>query len=343
MQKKCFMVKQLILSSILFLIIAICFGQNHFFDQFENKMNQVYGYEGPPVQEATQGAFDILYLKFGRDNYNRSISFKASDWSSEVSKFVRIDYDNIPLLNQSDLKGDNLKVIGFSKSGELLQFIEHRDEWVKLEKPGGWHLRSYGDWYLVRTLNGEYAWIFGKPFKLDYSYASVVEKVIPKPVNNGSESNSNFPIGTVILVGIIVFVIVIVVLSLSSTTSSTPSYKPGSYSSSSDFSDSSYSSEYDSYGTLGSDNNQEITEDHYTGTDSTSRCEDCQSIDISGWGFTSKGNGRCKECDGTGHDRVTETLVQFGTLGIEDDKYDCKTCFGTGQCQTCGGTGIVYR
>ncbi len=71
-----------------------------------------------------------------------------------------------------------------------------------------------------------------------------------------------------------------------------------------------------------------------------SRCTDCQSIDLSGL-FSSRGNGRCSKCDGTGHDQMVEGLVQLATLGIEDHKIDCEECHGTGQCQSCGGTGEV--
>lgn len=123
-------------------------------------------------------------------------------------------------------------------------------------------------------------------------------------------------------------------ISLKTTSSS---YDGGSYSSDSY---SSYSSEYDSKETYESDEGDQESE-VASRTSGTRRCQDCQSIDISGLGFTSKGNGRCKECDGTGHDKLTEVIVQLGTFGAVDDKYDCKTCHGTGQCQTCGGTGIV--
>lgn len=342
MPSKYFVMKHITLLGILIFVNTICIGQNHLFNKFENEMNQVYGYNGPPVQVATQGAFDILYKKFGRNKNNRTISFNVSDWPSDVSRFIRIDYDNIPLLNQSNLKGDNLKVIGFTKTGELLQFIEYRQEGVKIERPGGWRLRSYGDWYHVKTLNGESSWIFGKPFGLEYAYASVVEKVNPMLVANSSETNSSFPFGTTIILGIVLIGIVVIVSSLSSSTPSAPSYGSGSYSSYSDSSYSSYSSEYDSNENSVSDSNLEIPEEYYTNSGSSSRCKDCQSIDLSGWGLTSKGNGRCRECNGSGHDLATEALVQFFTLGLEDDKRDCNTCYGTGQCQSCGGTGIVY-
>ncbi len=74
--------------------------------------------------------------------------------------------------------------------------------------------------------------------------------------------------------------------------------------------------------------------------DSKRKCPDCENIDINS--LFNKGNGRCRECDGTGHDKAAEALVQFGTLGLEDDKISCQTCSGTGQCQTCGGTGYEY-
>ena len=68
-------------------------------------------------------------------------------------------------------------------------------------------------------------------------------------------------------------------------------------------------------------------------------CKDCNSIDYKL--FADKGDGSCKECDGTGHDQGSEALSQFMSLGLADHKIDCKKCSGTGQCQTCGGTGLV--
>jgi len=72
-----------------------------------------------------------------------------------------------------------------------------------------------------------------------------------------------------------------------------------------------------------------------------SRCPDCENIDISSLISSGKGNGRCKECKGTGIDQAASALVQFGTLGLEGKNIPCKICSGTGQCQTCGGTGDV--
>ncbi len=72
-------------------------------------------------------------------------------------------------------------------------------------------------------------------------------------------------------------------------------------------------------------------------SESKRKCPDCENIDT-----LSRGNGKCNECKGTGHDRHAEALVQFATLGTEGNSYPCKTCSGTGQCQTCGGTGYEY-
>jgi len=72
-----------------------------------------------------------------------------------------------------------------------------------------------------------------------------------------------------------------------------------------------------------------------------SGCKDCESIDVSKMVSSGKGNGRCRDCKGTGIDQASSALVQFGTLGLEGENIPCKTCSGTGQCQTCGGTGEI--
>jgi hypothetical protein len=145
------------------------------------------------------------------------------------------------------------------------------------------------------------------------------------------------PLGIILVVIVLVFLTFFKLRNPISHKNTYDSHNSGSYSSDV-YSPSSYSSEDISDSTFSNDEDRDIKNES---TSSTNRCTDCQSIDLSGWGFTSKGNGRCKECNGTGHDRGTEALVQFGTLGLEDGKYDCKTCSGTGQCQTCGGTGVV--
>ncbi len=99
-------------------------------------------------------------------------------------------------------------------------------------------------------------------------------------------------------------------------------------------------------GAYSSDNNSndDSDNDRYNDTDqakSKTRCKNCRSLDM-GTLLISKGDGRCKDCDGTGHDRTAEALVDFGSLGLVDGKINCETCHGTGQCQSCGGTGFIF-
>lgn len=209
--------------------------------------------------------------------------------------------------------------------------------------PGDYWIHTEGDYFATISwlqANGRIEYT-GSKTSGDYFWEGVVR----------------FLTSTVGLVIEIILIIIIVIAifrrrasksSAISAKTSASDYGSGSYSSYYESSDSSYpsyssySSEYESEKNYESnEGGQESEESSISG--GTRRCTDCQSIDLSGWGFTSKGNGRCKECDGTGHDRLTEAIVQFGTLGLEDGKYNCKTCYGTGQCQTCGGTGVVFK
>lgn len=334
--------KYITLFAFLMFASSICIGQNHLFDSYEIQINQSYRYNGPPSQEAIQGAFDILYNNFGQKKFNRKISYNANDWSNDVIKFLKVDFENIPLLNEPDLKSDNLSVIGFTKTGEFLQFIEYKQESVKIERPGGWQLQNYGDWYQVKTLNGEYGWIFAKPYGLDYAFASVVEKVIPKPID--SSNKSDFPIGTIIIVVVIILGIIVFVSSLGSSTTSTTTYDSSSYSSpsydSGDSSSGSYSASSNDSEDSSNDNfiNDEEEVEH-----GTRRCLDCDNIYV---GYITeafaaeRGNGECSDCHGTGISS-SDWLVKAATFRQEGD-IPCEKCSGTGQCQNCGGNGRVY-
>jgi|WetSurMetagenome_2_1015567.scaffolds.fasta_scaffold381415_1 hypothetical protein len=149
-------------------------------------------------------------------------------------------------------------------------------------------------------------------------------------------------IGIILELIVIIVIIILFNVKKSSHVSSYSDYRSSSdsYSTSSSY-DSDYSHDSDEESSNPYESKSDRDVEYISHGSSTRRCRDCQSIDLS-LSFTEKGNGRCKECDGTGHDRHTEALVRFGTLGLENNRYDCKTCSGTGQCQTCGGTGIVY-
>jgi hypothetical protein len=49
----------------------------------------------------------------------------------------------------------------------------------------------------------------------------------------------------------------------------------------------------------------------------------------------SVGDGKCRECFGTGKD---QSLIHHT---IEGEGENCWSCGGSGMCQTCGGTGEV--
>lgn len=66
------------------------------------------------------------------------------------------------------------------------------------------------------------------------------------------------------------------------------------------------------------------------------QCPDCDGPDLGS--LFNKGDGRCRECHGTGVDEVSSI---FNSL-VDAEKDRCRVCSGTGQCQTCGGTGYEY-
>ena len=60
------------------------------------------------------------------------------------------------------------------------------------------------------------------------------------------------------------------------------------------------------------------------------RCPDCYGSSDE---IESLGDGKCRECLGTGKDQS----IDDGTR--EGEAEDCWNCRGSGMCQTCGGTG----
>jgi hypothetical protein len=293
-----------------------------------------------------QNGFDAIYNKFAHHKFNRKISYNESDWPNNVKILVKAEYNNIPLLREMDLDVENAKVIGFSKYGELFQYISTKNDWGGITRIGDNRPNKFGEWYLIKTLDNKLAWYFAEPGGSHHPLCSIVNRVTPKPIgNNDTNSPSSFPIGTVIIILIIIVGVIFVFVAISGSSQSSQSNYSSGYSSghSSDcYSDSSYSSDsYDS-STYDLDSYSNDSDDSSTEQESErERCPDCE-IDIRGFSFSSKGDGRCIECHGSGHDTGSEAMVQFATLGVEDDKIDCPKCYGTGQCQTCGGTGYIY-
>ena len=289
-----------------------------------------------------QDGFNAFHRKYGHHKFHRKISYDINEWPSNVTEFIRVQYENIPLLTEMSMDADKVGVIGFTQAGELLEPIEGKYDWGGITRPGDNRPNKFGGWNRVKTIDGQYGWFFIKPGGFDHSLGSIVKREIPKPIPNNTDSDS--PIGAIIVIVIIICGVSAFFLLASPTTSkpesSSPSYSSSSYSSSDSYgySDSSdYSHSTDDSASYSSDSSD--PSDSSEQESGRERCPDCE-IDISGFSFTSKGDGRCRNCNGTGV--VNEPGVEFITLGLEDSEYACKVCSHTGQCQTCGGTGYVY-
>jgi hypothetical protein len=120
-------------------------------------------------QVSAQDAMSILYTDFGQRHRGRAVSYRANDWPAGVRSFVRVTSDNLPILSTNSFKDPGLRIVGFTTRGELLQYLSFKHEWVKLDRPGDWGPKNYGEWYQVRTLSGEVGWLFTKPHGQGYS------------------------------------------------------------------------------------------------------------------------------------------------------------------------------
>jgi hypothetical protein len=111
----------------------------------------------------------------------RQITFSVADWRSELTQFVRVEKDNIPILGEPILTASTIDVIGLTKSGEILQFVDKR-ETIKIRNPLGWEGVDSGVWYKVKLLDGKEGWIFAKPTYQSSLLATYFERnVIKQP------------------------------------------------------------------------------------------------------------------------------------------------------------------
>ena len=266
-----------------------------------------YSYSQTDIYHVQDG-FDAIYKKYGHNNYHRKISYSEDDWPNYITRFVEVEYNNIPLLKERRLIADNAKVIGFTKIGELLQFVSAAEEWGAITMPGDTRPNNFGVWYQIKTLNGKFAWFFAKPGFFN-QLGSIVERIQANTNNdNNTKSSDSFPIGTVIFVCIVIAGISLILIAFSgssretqssnSTDSKVSSGSGSDYGSGYDtFSSSSYTSTTDdSYYNSTSDSDS-YSDDNESETKSERKCPDCENIDINS--FFNKGNGRCKICDGT--------------------------------------------
>lgn len=141
-----------------------------------------------------QDAMNILYDEFGKSKFKRRISYNINDWRVDIDLFLKMDCENIPILSEDNFEDKNLQVLGFTKSGEILQYIEFKNEGVKINNPLDWGPRNYGEWYKVKTLNGEYGWVFTRPYGQNYSYGTLVKRCKPGAIKITSVSSDSYGI-----------------------------------------------------------------------------------------------------------------------------------------------------
>jgi len=146
------------------------------------------------IEMTPQDAMNILFTDFGSLKFRRKISYSVNDWKSNVTRFLKIDYDNIPILTENNFNSKNLSILGFTKSGELLEYVQFKDEYVKLSDPLNWGPENYGEWYYIKTLNGEFGWIFTKPFGQNYSSGKLVKRCDPCTIVIANISNDSYEV-----------------------------------------------------------------------------------------------------------------------------------------------------
>jgi len=82
---------------------------------------------GNDVPEVTaDDAMNILYGDFGIIGADRRIAYRETDWPRSVRSFLRIDVANLPILSTNTFKDEDLKILGFTIAGELLQYVAFR-------------------------------------------------------------------------------------------------------------------------------------------------------------------------------------------------------------------------
>ena len=190
----------------------------------ERKRRHDYYWETMKSSPMTvQDAMAILHSDFGYENSSRKIANNISDWQ-DGENFLKMDYDDIPILNETDFNAEDLKIVGFTKSGEILQLIQYGDmsNSPGLRNPlGSSKLDNTGEWAYVKTLEGEYGWILIRPVSQSYSYGSEVKKIIPvethtyyqQPGNDQSTGDKGKPeFGVNIIIAIIIIVILFFVI-----------------------------------------------------------------------------------------------------------------------------------
>ncbi len=212
-------IKLFILIITSFLCVNHSFSQNIFKKldadkTFNEKMHQ-------DVVSSSQ-AMQILVNEYGNlKNQRTAYSYSFDDWNNTITKFVKSNINNLPILNANNLLDNNLKVIAFAKENEFLKTFKSVSRYPKIRNPLTNTPSSSGKWNFVETIDGYSGWIFSNPDDTNYNNVESVNRPVYSPPNNysskGHESSKSFPWFWVIIISFVT----IYLLTKPSTSSST--------------------------------------------------------------------------------------------------------------------------
>jgi hypothetical protein len=143
----------------------------------EEKNRWNYYWRNVDARQMTgEDALNLLSEVFSNYVPERKSIYDADKWANNVSLFYMPYNENSPILNQNTFEGPDLKVVAFSHSGELLQFIEKIEIGSKVHNPLDWGPKNYGTWVMVKTIDGKEGWIFDKPIGVEYPFGEIQKR-----------------------------------------------------------------------------------------------------------------------------------------------------------------------
>ncbi|MFZ1935260.1 MAG: SHD1 domain-containing protein [Thermoguttaceae bacterium] len=113
------------------------------------------------VEEANSLIVDRLCQYTGSRDVPRQKSTRPADWP-KAKKLVRVEQDNVPILDAPDLAASNLNIFGVASVGEVFALVDQKSV-LALMNPLGSTPDQSGLWYKVQMLDGKQGWIFAEP------------------------------------------------------------------------------------------------------------------------------------------------------------------------------------
>jgi|GEM_PF-6218833 len=132
------------------------------------------------AEQAMDIIVEALHKKLRGEELQRKAVFTVENWPQNVIRFVKVEKNNMPILGEPNLTVPTLNVVGLTKFGEILQFLEER-RITELSNPFGWEGVSNGVWYKVRLSDrNKEGWIFARPEGQNLPFATYFKR---KPIN----------------------------------------------------------------------------------------------------------------------------------------------------------------